>query len=879
MTMKLYKDKYFLLLSLAAAIVSFLLYYATKAPTVSFWDCGEFIATSYIMGVPHPPGNPLYVMLGRLFTLLPIAGDIAVRVNLISVLSSAAAVFVAYWLILRLTLNGKSEMPTGLPRIGLGFGALAGSLIMGFSYTFWSNAVEAEVYGPSMLIMLIVIYLAMVWAENYDKRGNDRLLILITYLLWLSLGIHMTTFIVCFPVALYMAYIDYVKGGLSRWPVWIILCLFVLYAVPIQTQILGVVGIDISAMELESFFVIIGLATLGSAAMFLSARATRSATVRIWGLALAIMATGAIGYSTQLYIPIRAAQKPAINENDPSDWARFKGFLERKQYGQESMVTRMFTRRGSWQSQFVSNPNFGLFGLLTEQFSSPDARLTIIDGKKSPAGSGAGFGFSLWIVYILIFGLAGIMEAYRRSKADGAFIIFATLLCTAGLVFYLNFSDGAHNKLIAPIAEVRDRDYFYTPGFMLFGILIGVGLTAFLEWASGLASHPRAGLRRFSMPILAGSMLIATFLPIHTAVATYDRVDRSNNYIPWDYAYNLLQSCDKGAILFTNGDNDTFPLWFIQEVDKVRKDVRVVNLSLLNTPWYVHQLKDQMGVPISLTDKEIADLVPVRIQGYDRIWRVQDEMVKHIITNAQKNQWNPPVYFAMTVADENKLGLGDHLILEGMVLRVVETSGRDRVNAEVGFRIFTDRSHFRGIGGAEVFKDDNDYRLISNYVAAIFQVVDDYERKGHSDSALVMAEAAIDLRPPSYMWQAYAYLFKLYSRLGKFDQIGPIMAEMDAANGERASLAVAQDLMMSKDPGSAAEFLRITLDRFSGSFSALNNLLIIHYGKADTASANEAIEAFRSKNSGNPALLQRVDDMVDRLAKTARTPENLTGMK
>src|SRR4030065_1755586 len=107
--MKLYKDKYFLLLLLAAAIVSFLLYYATKAPTVSLWDCGEFIATSYIMGVPHPPGNPLYVMLGRLFTLLPIAGDIAVRVNLISVLSSAAAVFVAYWLILRLTLNGKSE--------------------------------------------------------------------------------------------------------------------------------------------------------------------------------------------------------------------------------------------------------------------------------------------------------------------------------------------------------------------------------------------------------------------------------------------------------------------------------------------------------------------------------------------------------------------------------------------------------------------------------------------------------------------------------------------------------------------------------------------------------------------------------------------------
>ena len=879
MTMKLYKDRYFLLLSLAAAFVSFLLYYVTKAPTVSFWDCGEFIATSYIMGVPHPPGNPLYVILGRLFSMLPIAREIAVRVNLISVFSSAAAVFVAYWLILQLALNGKSEIPAGRPKIGLGFGALAGSLIMGFSYTFWSNAVEAEVYGPSMLIMLIIVYLAIIWAENYEKRGNDRLLILITYLLWLSLGIHMTTFIVCIPAALYMAYIDYVKGGLARWPIWIILCLFVLYAVPIQTQLLGIVGIDIGSVELESFFVIIGLATLGSLAMYLSARAKGSAPVRIWGLALVIMATGAIGYSTQLYIPIRAAQKPAINENDPSDWARFKGFLERKQYGQESMVTRMFTRRGSWRNQFASNPNFGLFGLLTEQFSSPDARLTIIEKKNSPAGSGAGFGFSLWIDYILIFGLAGIMEVYRRSNADGAFIIFTMLLCTVGLVFYLNFSDGAYNKLIAPIAEVRDRDYFYTPGFMLFGILIGVGLAAFLEWVGGLGSHLKTNLRRFSMPIFAASMLIIAFLPIHTAMAGYERVDRSGNFIPWDYAYNLLQSCDRGAILFTNGDNDTFPLWFIQEVDKLRRDVRVVNLSLLNTPWYVHQLKDQMGVPITLTYDEIENLVPVRIQGYDRVWRVQDDMVKHIITNAQKNRWNPPVYFAMTVADENKLGLGDHLILEGMVLRVVDTSGKDRVNADVGYRIFTDRSHFRGIAGTDVIKDENDYRLVSNYIAAMFQVVDEYERKGRSDSALAVAEAAIDLRPPSYMWQAYAYLFKIYARLGKFDKIGPIMAEMDATNGERASLTVAQDLMMSNNPESAAEFLRITLDRFPTSFAALNNLIIIYNGNADTASADAAIEVFRSKNGGNPALLQRVDDMIDRLARASKSPENPTGTK
>jgi hypothetical protein len=877
--MKLYKDRYFLFLSLAAAFVSFVLYYATKAPTVSFWDCGEFIATSYIMGVPHPPGNPMYVILGRFFTLLPIAGDIAVRINLISVISSAASVFMAFWLILRLALNGKPEMPKGLPKIGLGFGAFAGALIMGFSYTFWSNAVEAEVYGPSMLLMMITAYVALIWASNFEKRGNDRLIILITYLLWLSLGIHMTTFILSVPIVLYMAYIDYKKGGLERWPIWVILGLFILYAVPIQTQIFGAIGIDISARELESFFTIIGLVTAGSITMYVSARMRNSSSMKVWGLALLVLTSGAIGYSTQFYIPIRAAQKPAINENDPSNWPRFKGFLERKQYGQESMITRMFARRGSWQNQFVSNPNFGLMRLLSEQFSSPDARLTIAEEKNAPDGNGESFGFSLWIIYVLFFGLTGIMEAYRRSKPDGAFIIFTMLLCTVGLVFYLNFSDGAFNKLIAPIAEVRDRDYFYTPGFMLYGILIGVGLAAFLEWAGGLGMNSSAALRKFSKPIFGAAILIGLVLPLHTTMAGYGRVDRSGNYIPWDYAYNILQSCDRNAILYTNGDNDTFPLWFIQEVEKVRTDVRVVNLSLLNTPWYIHQIKDQMGVPITKTREQIDALVPVRIQGYDRIWRVQDEMVKHIITNSQKNGWNPPVYFAMTVASENMLGLEDHLILEGMVHRVVDSSGLDRVNTDIGFKIFTDKLHFRSINDPGVFKDENDFRLISNYIAAMFQVVESYEKKGRPDSALIVAEAAINLRPPYHTWQAYAYLFKMYAFQGKFDRITPILGDMDSVYGEKACLAVTQDLLNKRDLKSAAELLRITLEKIPSSFPALNNLVVVFYENGDTASADSVVAAFRAKNNGNPALLRRVDDMLKRYAQPVPAPENITGIK
>jgi tetratricopeptide (TPR) repeat protein len=302
----------------------------------------------------------------------------------------------------------------------------------------------------------------------------------------------------------------------------------------------------------------------------------------------------------------------------------------------------------------------------------------------------------------------------------------------------------------------------------------------------------------------------------------------------------------------------------------VRKDVRVVNLSLLNTPWYIHQLKDQLGVPIKISDEQIDSLMPMRVQGYDRIWRVQDEMVKQIITNSQANNWNPPVYFAMTVADENKLGLNDHLILEGMVLRVVESTGKDRVNTAVGHKIFTDRAHFRSIGDPEVFKDENDYRLISNYISAIFQVVEAYERGGRPDSALIMAEAGVNLRPPHSLWQAYAYLVKMYAYYGKFDKIPAVIEGMDEKTGEKVYLTVAQDILMAGNYKPASELLKIALERFPSSFPALNNLVMACYQQGDPISAEAAIQTFRSKNAGDATLMFQVDDMMARIAEESR---------
>jgi len=184
--MKLYKDKYFFSLSISAALISLIIYWLAKAPTLSFWDCGEFIAASYIMGVPHPPGYPMYIIVGRLISMLAISPDIAVRVNMLSVFGATASVFAAYWLILRIAVGWGKDVPGGLKRIGAGIGAFAGSIIMGFSYTFWSSAVEAEVYTLSMFLMLLVNYLTFRWAHDTGGQGRDRSILLISYLQMLT---------------------------------------------------------------------------------------------------------------------------------------------------------------------------------------------------------------------------------------------------------------------------------------------------------------------------------------------------------------------------------------------------------------------------------------------------------------------------------------------------------------------------------------------------------------------------------------------------------------------------------------------------------------------------------------------------------------------
>lgn len=856
-------------LSLAAAFASFIIYFLTKAPTTSFWDCGEFIASAYIMGIPHPPGYPMYIILGRLFSLLPIASDIAVRINILSVIGAAASVYVSFWLIVFVANGSSKENPSGmLSRIGIGIGAFSGAIIMGFSYTFWSSAVEAEVYSLSMLIMLLMNLLAFVWVRDYEKPGNDRKLILISFLLWLSLGIHMTTFIIIIPVLGYLIYYDYVKNNLARWPVWLALGLAILYAIPLQTSLLGFVGIDISNYELESFIVIFLSMFLIIAVKSWFARARKSKSARAWITALLIMAFAIIGFSPQLYIPIRAAKKPMINENDPSNWSRFKGFLERKQYQQQSMIERMFKRRGSWKNQLVSDRRFGLLYYFERQFASPDTKVTFWETNVNNGSSG-GLSLKLPMLYIIIIGLWGIYESIKRGPPEGIFMLSAFLLCTIGLAVYMNFSDGTFNPRIAPIPEVRIRDYFYTPGFMYYGIIIGIGITLALKWLSSLLETGNKNQWYYRAAFII-SAFGAVALSANTVYANYAQNDRSDNYLPVDYAKNILSSCKENGILFTNGDNDTFPLWYIQEVEGFRKDVRVVNLSLLNASWYIHQLKDQMSVPISMNYDDIENIRPVRLARYNKILRVQDLMVQEIVSNIQKDGWKIPVYFAITVSGGNRMGLDDNLVMEGMAFRITPTTGKDRVDTEIGMRIFGNPDNFRGMGDPKKNINENDLKLVSNYMVSMFKVAEALAREDKLDSAVEMAKTAINMQGDNPIWQSKVYLAKIYAQAGLLDSVAQLV--LGDENGEKIYLAAGQDRIEAQDYETAINILQRSVSVYKSSFASLNNLAILYRKEGKEHMLDSLVNNFAEYNADNPQLMASLDQLKKKLENILPEP-------
>ncbi|MCX7835279.1 MAG: DUF2723 domain-containing protein [bacterium] len=699
----------------------------TKANTLSYWDCGEFAACAYTLGVPHPPGSPLFILVGRLFSMLPF-GEVASRVTHFSSLSGAFTILLTYLITLRLIrlFRGFETTPADtITNIGA---SCVGALTLAFSPSFWFNVVESEVYGVSLFLTVLVIWLVLKWSDDADSGENDHFILLATYLNGLAITIHLlniltipTIFLIIYYLRKRLAYVLLVGWAISL----LIIDLPLDIGVPFTIKFLS---IPIAFGFFLYFF-----------------RKNQHENSLIPFIHLLTF----LGFTLYALIVIRAQLDPMINENDPSTLSALKSYLSREQYGTENMFASMFDRKAPfWEYQikkmYLRYFDWNFIGIARD----------IYPGEPEFANN------RVWRYWGLPFflGVFGMIHHFLRDKKRAFANLVLFIMTGIAIVIYLNQDD----------PQPRERDYAYTGSFFAFSLWVGIGVVAIIE-------NFREMFKKYGQsPVLAGTVVILglLFVPGRMLAVNYHENDRTNNYVAFDYSRNILESCEQNAILFTNGDNDTFPLWYLQEVENIRKDVAVVNLSLINTGWYIKQMRDKFNVPISYSDDYIAKFIDalteealmvrywppqrrritLRTTSGPIIWdvpatmfipleynqrdrspnfiRVQDQMIIEIVTrNIQSDgTWKRPIYFAATVANSSMIGLANYSSMEGLAFHIKPNGTGQKINPEKMFEklVFTFKNHYRHLNDPSVYYNENETRLLQNYRSCFLQLAFHY---------------------------------------------------------------------------------------------------------------------------------------------------------
>lgn len=734
------KSRVAVAVSLLVLLFTAVVYFKTMTPTVPFWDSGEFIGVSTILGIPHPPGTPFYVLMGRMATLVPL-GNIAQRVNALSVVAGALAVLMTYFSILRMARisQGGGERKPWHEWAAIA-GAACGALMLAFSDTFWENSTEAEVYQMMSLAQILVFWLGLSWWDAHDRKPTVGPLLLASYVMWLSVGLHLGVGVMGAPLIVLVMMVDWKVGMLFLMPFLALLrvpaglekmagAILLLSVVqnlwfasqkklPGWAAAVGAAGACVGlyfAMSDRDFTpwaaVVATLSVLGPMAVM----AMRNREGKVLLLALFLMIAG---YSTHLYLPIRAAQHPGINEGAPATWDAMRDLLERKQYGEMSMTDSdrdgVFDRRG--MTTFKEIWDIQIQKEFWRYFSR---QWPIIPGGAAP--------FSALLP--LLLGVAGGVWVFLKDKRSFAYNFVFLGLNTAGLITFLNFS--SH--------EVRERDYFFQSGYHAYAMWIGLGVVWLIGWIRD--SFAEGEGQKWATIGAAALLCVQPVLLMRNGYFTHDR---SGNWIARDYAYNMLAPLAPNSFMFTNGDNDTFPLWYIQQVEGFRKDVRVVNLSLLNTDWYIRQLRDeQPKVPITFDDRMVDVLGMGAVQD-DRGNYIQtnEVMVHHLLQNARNadGTWKNQPYFAVTVPEH--YGYDNQFVLEGLVYKVLKDSVGAGIDVAATRKALYETFRYRGLFTADgskdekVYKDENSETLSRNYAAAHLQLAFHYRRQGDLAGAI-----------------------------------------------------------------------------------------------------------------------------------------------
>jgi len=939
----------------AVFVWALVLYVLTVAPTASFWDAGEFIAIANKLEVSHPPGAPFYMLVGRLFSMFVPAEYVALSINLISVLASAFTILLTHLIIVRLVREwqGDSIDWTATERITALAGGVVGALTFAATDSFWFNAVEAEVYAMSMLFTAGVVWLIMKWSEHarieetilaggqhpFGLRSN-RYLVVIAYLFGIAIGVHLLNLLAVFFIALIFFFTEIDKpewDSYRRWRGIVIAGLvsaaafFVIY--PGVVQYLPTLAGEIGSLTLF-LLVLVGAVVFG-------VYYTHTHNMAAANLVMVAITAILIGYSTYAVIFIRSAADPPIDENDPETLDAIVSYLKREQYGEtpllkgptydERMGTVSLDSETLFPRRYSPDPNHGriyaqydsdweffwkyqvghmyvryflwqFVGRASDIQDAPPATGFQFIDDRSPANDylfqtpSEEASRNVYFILPLLLGLIGAGYHFNRDWRRAFSVLTLFLMTGIGIILYLNQT---------PL-QPRERDYSYVASFFAFSLWVGIGATGLLQLTLDyFRDSMKPSTQKVALLGLAGALFLA--IPFWMTIENYDDHDRSGNYVAPDYAYNMLMSLEEDAVVFTNGDNDTFPLWYLQEVEEVRRDVRVVNLSLLNTSWYVRQLKNQASresepLPISMSDNQIDNLTVVRWDArdvelpveMDRIqqqsemlfpledsseimspmrWHLEgrpyneqfnilyaaDQAALDIIaTNAQEG-WQRPIYFAVTVSPDGQLDLQNFFQIEGQAFRIVPIEHDERLGRVVP-EITPERLmnfRFTNLADPDVYYDENIRRMIDNYRNVFGHTAQSLAEKGQPERGLalldtLMANVPFDTIPGDE--RSYLLLSRAFEATGAPDRAIALMKKAETVILYRlANVQSDQDLRF------ASQFIQILRASYldMGAFEEVSAFSDRIAEVLDDSTYRKTPEEFRrlyeDARQGNPA--------------------------
>lgn len=899
-------------LCFAVAAVTYTL---TLEPSVSFWDCGEFISCAFRLQVSHQPGYPLFAMIEKAFSLLSMGNNAKVPfyTNFGTAMTSAATVMFLFWTITALCkrLMAKTNDVADTSRTILIMGAgLVGALAFAFSDTFWFSAVETIVWSTSTLCTAVVFWGILKWDAHADEPNADRWIVFIAYVMGLSIGIHLLN-LVTIP-ALTLVYflrrgrvIDgkniflAILGGVG-------LLLFVQFGI-IQYTVKFAAYFDLFFVNTlgmgfgtGSFFFLALLIGFIVYMIFYSIRKNKP-TLNLAFLCVAFLY---LGYSSFAYIPIRATADTNLNNTDPNNAFALLSYLNRDQYGDRPLIYGQYfdsKQKDLTAEEAADVRNSGSniyrkgktqYEVASKKYSIPYERNTLLpriydqesdhpafyrEWLRMSEGQQAGpvenikflFSWQIYQMYVryflwnyvgrynemdgqsnltgvdgnwttgffdshknlpnsvlngnnysplyglpLIIGLLGAFYHFSRSRRYALVVALLFFFTGIAIILYVN----------QPPLQPRERDYSYVSSFYAFAIWLGMGVIA-------LADLIRKGIKNPQTSGIIATVVCLFAAPVLMATKEWKGHDRSTKWTPHDMAYNYLMSCAPNAILFTYGDNDTYSLWYDQEVEGIRPDVRIVNLSLLGTDWYIRGMKHKMNesepLPITMDndkfqlgvrdviyydDKKIPGFVELKdvfdfITSDNPSTKVEyqsgetlnylptknfkitvnpDDVIKNNVVPADKkdqiatemawkytsnyvtkdnlamldilahNNWKRPIYFAITVGNENMIGLQPYLYKEGFTYHLMplktDTASRDqdKTNTMVMYNNVMTKLKWGNMKNARYLDHESTNMFYPVILSMFINLSQNLMAEGHADLASNVVHRYLEVMPDIY---------------------------------------------------------------------------------------------------------------------------------